>query len=175
MNENDVPQPGYGLVPLTEKDASAILRIFNEHVADGFAAYPEEHVTGDFIDGLLRSAAGYPALAAKTLDGEMVGFGFLRPYSPAAAFSQTAVTTIFLSAERTGCGIGTAILRRMMEEARRMAITRILAHISSRNPESIAFHRKHGFVECGRFPTIGRKWGEDFDVVWMVRVLEPVA
>ncbi|GAG19401.1 unnamed protein product, partial [marine sediment metagenome] len=63
------------------------------------------------------------------------------------------------------------ILRHLEEEARTMGITKILAHISSRNPVSLAFHRKHGFAECGRFPGIGRKWGKSFDVVWMLKDL----
>jgi len=58
-----------------------------------------------------------------------------------------------------------ALLRRILDEASAQGITRVLAHISSRNPRSIAFHRRHGFVECGCFPDVGRKWGERFDVV----------
>jgi L-amino acid N-acyltransferase YncA len=163
---------GVRLVPLTEDDVGAVLRIFNRHVSEGFAAYPEEPVSEGFVAELLGSASGYPALAAKAPNGELLGFGLLRPYSPGPTFSQTAVTTIFLAPDQTGRGIGTALLHRTLDEAKKTGITRILAHISSRNPGSIAFHRKHGFAECGRFPGIGRKWGERFDVVWMIRTLE---
>jgi len=52
-----------------------------------------------------------------------------------------------------------------------MGISSILASISSRNEESIAFHRSLGFRECGRLEAIGRKWGKVFDVVWMQRML----
>lgn len=167
---HDLPA-GYRLCPLVEEDASAALGIFNEHVETGFAAYPENPATETFILDLMRSAAGYPAFAAKDTVGELVGFGLLRPYSSVRVFAQTAVTTIFLAPEHTGRGIGTAILERMLSEAERSGITRVLAHVSSRNPRSIAFHRRLGFVECGRFPGIGRKWGEAFDVVWMVKSL----
>ncbi|MFC2078235.1 GNAT family N-acetyltransferase [Candidatus Bipolaricaulota bacterium] len=163
--------PVYRLVPLTEEHAGPAREIFNRHVADGFAAYPEEPVSESFIIELARSAIGDSALAAVGEDSALLGFGFLRPYSPATAFSHTAVTTIFLSPEWTGRGIGAAILRLMVDGAGRKGITRVLAHISSRNPRSIAFHRRHGFVECGRFPGVGRKRGEDFDVVWMVNLL----
>jgi L-amino acid N-acyltransferase YncA len=54
---------------------------------------------------------------------------------------------------------------------RRWRISSILASISSRNEGSIAFHGRLGFRECGRFEAIGRKWGKDFDVVWMQRML----
>ena len=158
-------------VPLTEGYAGPAREIFNRHVADGFAAYPEEPVSESFIGDLVKSAIEGSALAAVDEDGALLGFGFLRPYSQAAAFSHTAVTTIFLSPEWTGRGIGAAILRLMVDGASRKGITRVLAHISSRNPRSIDFHRKHGFVECGRFPGVGQKWGEDFDVVWVVKDL----
>ena len=163
---------GYRLVRLLEEDASAAARIFNEHAETGFAAYVEEPASETFILGLIRSAVGYPALAAETQAGEMVGFGFLRPYSPVPAFRETAVTTIFLSQSHTRQGIGTAMLARMLDEARAMGIVRVLAHISSENPDSVAFHRAHGFEACGRFPSIGRKWGRPFDIVWMIRDLE---
>jgi len=58
-----------------------------------------------------------------------------------------------------------------MEGAKAQNIDRILASISSRNPESLAFHRRHGFEDCGRFPQVGHKHGEEFDVVWMSKRL----
>lgn len=164
---------GYRVVPLTREHAADILRIFNEHVVGGFAAYPETPVSEAFVDGLLRSAAGFPARVAEVDGGDVVGFGLLRPYSPVPVFAHTAVVTIFLTAEWVGRGVGTAILCQMLQEAPPLGLTRILAHVSSKNPRSLAFHRKQGFVECGWFPGIGRKWGEAFDVVWMVKALDP--
>jgi len=163
---------GYRLVRLLEEDAAGALRIFNEHAATGFAAYMEEPAPETFIVGLIRSAKGYPALAAETQAGEMVGFGLLRPYSPVPTFRETAVTTIFLARDHTRKGIGSAMLGRMIQEAQAMKIERVLAHISSENPDSIAFHRAHGFEICGRLPQIGRKWGRPFDIVWMAKVLQ---
>jgi phosphinothricin acetyltransferase len=53
-----------------------------------------------------------------------------------------------------------------------MKINSLLANISSRNRQSLEFHRKNGFRECARFPKVGRKFGEDFDAVWMQKQLE---
>ena len=63
------------------------------------------------------------------------------------------------------------MLKRLISDARKMKIKTLLASISSRNKESIAFHKKHGFIECGRFKDIGRKRGKLFDVVWMQKVI----
>ena len=44
-----------------------------------------------------------------------------------------------------------------------------MASISSMNEASIAFHRKNGFRECGRFERAGRKNDQDFDIEYHVR------
>jgi L-amino acid N-acyltransferase YncA len=59
------------------------------------------------------------------------------------------------------------MLNTLISDARKMKIKTVLASISSLNEESIHFHKKHGFLECGRFGSIGRKHGKSFDVVWM--------
>jgi phosphinothricin acetyltransferase len=59
----------------------------------------------------------------------------------------------------------------MAREANVKGITVLLASISSKNPASLAFHEKHGFVECGRLHNTGFKFNERFDVVWMEKDL----
>jgi len=159
------------LVRLTDRHVGGMLRIFNRHIAEGFAAYPEEPVGEETIAALLQQVGDFPAIAVEAMDGVLLGFGFLRPYSPYSTFAHTAQITIFLAPEHTRTGIGSAVLRHLEEGAREQGITILLAHISSRNPASIAFHYKHGFKHCGRFPEIGRKRGQPFDVVWMVKTL----
>ncbi len=53
-----------------------------------------------------------------------------------------------------------------------MGIDSLAASVSSKNEESLAFHRKNGFRECGRFErAAGSKNDQDFDIVWMRRQL----
>ncbi|MEW6380946.1 MAG: N-acetyltransferase family protein [bacterium] len=70
-----------------------------------------------------------------------------------------------------GKGIGTALLRRLLDEGKSQGIRTVLANISSLNEASIRFHQKHGFVECGRFKAVCRKNGQFFDTVWMQKML----
>jgi L-amino acid N-acyltransferase YncA len=171
MTATNEGPPDYRLVPLADSDLGAVLGIFNRHVASGFAAYPEDPVSEEAMAALLGQTKGYAAVTAKGSSGVLLGFGFLRPYSPHSTFSHTAQVTYFIDVPHVRRGIGSAILRHLEEEARKQGITKLLAHISSRNPGSLAFHAKHGFTECGRFPEIGRKRGEPFDVVWMIKPL----
>jgi phosphinothricin acetyltransferase len=110
---------------------------------------------------------GYPAIVAKAAAGKVAGFAFLRPYHFAETFKRTAEITYFLLPEHTRLGLGTAFLEELVKAARAMGIDSILASVSSLNQASLNFHLRHGFKECGRFPRVGRKFGEDFDVVYM--------
>lgn len=161
----------FRLEQVSAEDGKAIIDIFNHYVENSFAAYPESRVPYEFFELFLNMAQGYPFLVAKDGAGKVLGFGLLRPHNPIPAFSRTAEITYFVSPEHTQSGIGSQMLDRLIAEAREMGITSILASISSLNQVSLAFHRKHGFHECGRFIGIGLKNGQGFDVVWMQRVV----
>lgn len=112
---------------------------------------------------------GYPVLAVTGEGGRVLGFGLLRPFHAAGSFRRAAEIGYFLDPRATGQGIGTALLRALLDRARDMGLRTILASISSRNEQSLAFHFKNGFDEVGRFRAVGEKFGEDFDVVYMQR------
>ncbi|HUI39564.1 MAG TPA: GNAT family N-acetyltransferase [Methanothrix sp.] len=156
---------------VSAEDGRRVIDIFNHYVENSFAAYPERKVPYEFFQTLLNLTEGYPFLVAKDSNGRVIGFGCLRPYSPLPTFSRAVEITNFISPEHTGEGIGQLMLDGLLEEARMMGIATILASISSLNSQSIAFHRKNGFVECGRFAGIGRKKGLKFDVVWMQKTI----
>jgi phosphinothricin acetyltransferase len=163
---------GYTLVPLAEEHRDAAVAIFNHYVSHGFAAFNEEPVGGEFFGRPLAAAAdGYPALAALAPDGAVAGFALLRPIHPAPTLRRTAEVTYFLHPDHTGRGAGTAILARFEAEARALGADSLLAKVSSLNPGSLRFHRRHGFRECGRFRAVGRKHGREFDLVWFQKRL----
>ncbi len=160
---------GFDLEPVLSEDGKAIIDICNYYVENTFAAYPENKVPYEFFEIFMNMSKGYLFLVAKDENGRVLGFGLLRPHNPMPAFSRTAEITYFIAPEHTRSGMGGKMLDRLLAEAKEMGITSILASISSLNPGSLAFHKKHGFRECGRFIGIGLKKGREFDVVWMQR------
>ncbi|MEW6261822.1 MAG: N-acetyltransferase family protein [Thermodesulfobacteriota bacterium] len=156
---------------LTSDHRIPVMDIFNYYVENGFSAYPETRLPYEFFDMFLHIAAKYPAVAAKDGDGQVIAFALLRPYHPLAAFRRTAEITYFVASGQTGQGLGKALLGHLEAEAVKMGIDTLLADISSRNEASLAFHLKNGFKECGRFEKVGRKFGQDFDQVWMQKHL----
>jgi len=158
------------LEPFSAEVGESVIDIFNDYVENSFAAYPEERVSYEFFDMFLKMSAGYPTVVAKD-ENEVVGFGMLRPHSPIPTFSHTTEISYFVKPGYTNRGIGSLMLEHLIGGAKEKGLSSILANISSLNQVSINFHRKHGFVECGRFRGVGRKHGRVFDIVWMQKKL----
>jgi L-amino acid N-acyltransferase YncA len=149
----------------------AVIDIFNYFIKETHAAFLDEAVAYSFFDQFLKMAHGYPALVVKAGPGPMVGFGFLRPHYIADSLQRAAQVTYFILPSYTRQGLGTALLDFFVREARKMGLDSLLACISSRNRQSLRFHLGNGFRECARFLKVGRKFGEDFDAVWMQKQL----
>lgn len=159
------------LSSITHDDRTEVMEIFNYYVENSFAAYPDRRIPNEFFDKLLQMSRGYPTVTSKTDEGIVVGFGLLRPYNPMPAFFRTAEITYFLKPGYTGRGIGKLLLEYLLEKGKQQGINVVLANISSLNEDSIRFHLKNGFSECGHFREVGQKNGRTFDVLYFQKLL----
>ena len=150
-----------------KNDLDAMLAVFNSFTRDNPAAYSESALTRDQFKKLLAQAKVILTLRA----GEtIIGYGYISSYKPLPNFDHTGVLSYFILAEYTGRGYGSELLHELFKKGREIGISNYLAHISSRNEQSLSFHKKHGFKEVGRFKDAAKKFGELIDVVWMQRL-----
>jgi phosphinothricin acetyltransferase len=161
----------YSLETMSDSHRQPVIDIFNHFIRHSHAAFLSDPVDYGFFDHFLKLARGYPAVAVKDAAQQVVGFAFLRPHHTADTLKRAAEVTYFILPDHTRQGLGSAILELFMEQAGGLGIDTFLACVSSKNPESLKFHLKNGFREVGRFAGIGRKFGEDFDVVWLQKHL----
>lgn len=152
------------MMPEHEND---VMEIFNHYATNSFAAYPEGRVPNQLFFRFLEIGETYPSFVIKSDDGVVIGFCMLRKYNPFATFKDTAEVSYFIKHEFTGRGIGKSALMKLEDEAKKLGIKHLLADISSENNESIEFHKRNGFYQCGKFDDIGFKFGKRFCVVWM--------
>ena len=158
---------GYHIRRFKNGDGEQVIDIFNYYIINGFAAFSEEVVNYRAIKILKEMTAGFPFMVIEAESGKLGGFAFMRPYHRADTFKRTAEITYFILPDYTRKGLGEQLLNRLTTEAKKRSVDSILASISSHNEPSIRFHEKNGFVRCGRFESIGKKFGQDFDVIWM--------
>ncbi len=161
----------YSLETMSDSHRQPVIDIFNHFIRHSHAAFLSAPVDYGFFDHFLKLARGYPAVVVKDAAQQVVGFAFLRPHHTADTLRRAAEVTYFILPDHTRQGLGSAILELFMEQAGTLGIDTFLACVSSKNPESLKFHVKNGFREVGRFAKIGRKFEEDFDLVWLQKHL----
>lgn len=155
---------------LSREHENDVMDIFNYYAENTFYAYPEGRLPNAFFSIFMGIAKTHPAYAIK-YDSGIIGFCMLRPYNPMSAFKHTAEISYFIKKEFTGKGFGSMALQRLERDAKKMGIKVLLADISSENRDSINFHLKNGFNQCGLFRNAGFKFEKHFDIVWMEKEL----
>lgn len=82
-------------------------------------------------------------------DGVLLGIGALKALSP----DHGEVKSMRTAEQALGRGVGTAILRHIVAEARRRGYTRLSLETGSTQPFAAALHlyEREGFVPCGPF------------------------
>ncbi len=161
-----MPKPS--IRPVTDADRDAVIGIFNHYVTTSFAAYPDKPVPPAFFATLRENAHAFGVIES---EGEIIGFGILRPFLPFATFARSATVSMFIGPAHRHRGSGTMLMEAMIDAAKKRGIVMLLANISSNNTESLLFHEKQGFFECGRMYHVGIKFNEFFDIVWMQKDL----
>ena len=155
----------------TDEDRVPITDVFNYYVENSFAAYPTSKLPPLFYDYIGCHREKYPFYVIETADKHVVGFGYLHPHHVADSMNRTGEVTYFLLPEAGRKGIGARLLELFAVAAPGLGIDNFVANVCSLNEESLKFHLKHGFVECGRLKRVGKKFGEDFDIVWLQKFL----
>jgi L-amino acid N-acyltransferase YncA len=161
----------HNIEPLAESHHQAVLDILNHYIRHSLAAYAEDEMDLPGLQRLLEMLQGYPSLVGLAARGQVAGFAFLRPIHHLPTFRRAAEIATYLLPGHTGQGLGAVLLERLESSARDMGIDTFLASVSSHNQGSQRFLGRHGFVGAGRFVKVGRKQGQDFDMVWMQKML----
>jgi L-amino acid N-acyltransferase len=95
----------------------------------------------------------------------------LSPYSPREAYQFTAEDSIYIKDDYRGKGIGSAILRELLDRADALKYRAIIARIEASQTASVALHAKFGFKEVGLLEDVGYKFDQWLNVVYMERLM----
>ena len=155
-----------------ERDAEAVQAIYAYHVLHGTASYDTEPPSVDFIREKIRAvlAIGWPYVVAES-DGRIAGYAYATQFRDRAAYEYTCENSIYVDPERTGQGIGTALLRELMNRSAAAGFRTMIAVIGGAEPASVRLHAGCGFAEVGRLHAVGFKFGRWLDSVYMQRTL----
>ena len=153
---------------LTEKYKKETIDIFNYYIEHTTAAYRSEKVDYDFFSALVDENV-VCAYAVMNNSNDVIGFCMLEKYKNIRTFNELGDCMYFIKPEMTGKGVGRNMLSLIENDAKQNGIKKLVVDISHENEKSIAFHKKHGFVEYGRLKNCWRKFGRNIGIVYMYK------
>ena len=135
------------------KDLPAIVAIYNQAIA-------AKNATADLIpftvagrtDWFDKFDESYPIYVAEIND-QILGYATLSPYrNGREALKMVAEISFYLDYNSTGKGIGSALVRHILDDCKRVNKKTLLAILLNVNIASIKLLQKFGFEEWGNLP-----------------------
>ena len=155
----------------TANDAKAIASIYRPYVEGSRISFEERAPDAAELAARMESPL-HPWLVAEE-NGRVVGYAGSSPYHRRPAYRWTVETSLYLTAEAQGRGIGRQLLSALVELLTRQGYVTAIAAIALPNPASIALHQRLGFVPAGTYRGVGFKLDEWTDVSLWQRDLAP--
>lgn len=118
-----------------------------------------------------RAAAGFPILVAVDDEESLLGYASYGTYRAKTGYRLTVEHSIYLWDKAQGKGVGKALMRALIQQARQDGLHAMIGVIDAKNAASIRFHEGFGFVHAGHLRQVGFKHGRWLDQVNMVLLL----
>lgn len=155
----------------TEADVPAILDIYNDAILNTIATFDTEPQTlEEKIEWFRETTHPYVVLVTER-NGEVVGWASLRRFRQKAAYRNTAENSVYVRKDCFGDGVGTALMRKLVELGAANGFHTIIAGIAGENPASMRLHERMGFEVVGTEREVGYKFERWVDVTWMQKML----
>lgn len=150
---------------MVKEDWEQVRAIFIEGINTRNATFETEAPTWDEWDRNHISVCRLVVREGKKL----IGWAALTPISKRAAHKGVAEVSIYLSSQSTGKGIGSRLLKELVDCSEKNGFWALQTSIFPENKTSISLHKRFGFVEVGVRERIGKLDGQWRDVVLMDR------
>lgn len=156
------------------EDSSAILEIINDSILNtsfNYDYYPKslEDIRAMFLEKIRE---GIPVLVCES-ENQVCGYATFGKFRAKPGYSKTVEHSIYFKQGTQGKGMGTALLKQLIELTKKQGFHVMIAGMDSENHGSYRFHERLGFREVGRFPEVAFKFGKWLNLVFMQLNLNP--
>lgn len=154
--------------PARVADCAAMTEIYNHGIRGRMATFEERERTPDELEPWLDEPM--PVLVAQ-LDGRVVGFSRVKPFSAREVFAGVGDHGIYVAPDHQRQGIGRALLDALAQAAAAQGMWKLTSRIFVSNAGSIAAHEAAGFRIVGVQHRHGLVDGVWRDVVLVERLI----
>lgn len=157
----------------TVEDMSSVLEIVNYEILNTTAIWDYDVRTLEQQIGILKEKQekDFPFIIAKK-DNKIVGFGTYGTFRFKVGYRFTVEHSVYVHKDYHGNGIGSLLLKELIELAKIQKLHTMIGVIDSENKGSIVFHEKLGFTKSGHIKETGFKFNRWLDSIFMQLLLE---
>lgn len=167
-------EPDIEVRPACLDDADGINAVYNPYIRDTAVTFETVEHTTDHRAAWLRlhvENPRHPVFVAKSAAGAICGFVSASAFDPRGAYETSVKTSVFLTPDMAGRGIGGALYDALFQALERADVHRAYALVVAPNPASVALHVRSGFTKISTLSEVGRKFGRFHDVMWFEKRL----
>ena len=160
-------------------DAAQLLEIYAYYVEHTAITFEYDVPSVDeFRERIRHTLEKYPYIVCVE-DGKITGYAYAGPFKARAAYAWCVETSIYVSKDARGRGIGSALLNELEGILKRQNILNVNACITvPRRGEdeyltnaSERFHEIKGYAKVGTFHDCGYKFGRWYNMIWMEKMI----
>lgn len=156
----------------TAADLPTINEIHGHYVATSTSTYALEPLSLEARQAWFATRPEIHPVTVIEERGQVVAWGALGVFRTLGGYRTTVENSVYVHPDHVRKGLGSLIIADQIERARKLGLRSIVAVVDSKQSASLAVHRKHGFVDVGRFPQIARKFDQYHDAIFLQIVLE---
>ena len=156
----------------TLEDLGEITDIYNYAIKNLTATFDEKEKTLEDRRAWFEShqVDKYPLIVAEE-EGEILGWGSISLFRERPAYRFTGETSIYVRKGFQGQGVGTRILKKLIDLTRESDLHTLVALIADGNEASIRLHANLGFQIVGQVQEVGYKFEDWVNVLLMQKIL----
>ncbi|MES2812722.1 MAG: N-acetyltransferase family protein [Bacteroidota bacterium] len=157
----------------TIEDMSSVLKIVNYEILNTTAIWDYDIRSLEQQIEILneKQSKNFPFLVAEK-EGKIAGFGTYGAFRHKIGYRFTVEHSVYVHNDFHGNGIGSTLLKELIEIAKIQKLHTMIGVIDSENHGSITFHQKMGFENVGHIKQTGFKFDRWLDSVFMQLMLE---
>ncbi|WP_409250758.1 arsinothricin resistance N-acetyltransferase ArsN1 family A [Bacillus sp. SCS-153A] len=155
-----------------DSDLEKILTIYNQGIQDRVATLETDLKDHAYMTHWLKAHQGrYTGIVAE-LEGELIGWAALNPYSTRKAYAGVADLSVYIERNSRGKGIGGMLLSGLETKAKENGFHKMVLFTFPFNELGQRLYKKCGFQEVGTFKNQGILDGKYVDVMAMEKILK---
>jgi phosphinothricin acetyltransferase len=155
----------------TPDDAKDICTIYNTYIENTTISFEETPVSVEQMQQRINAIGESFPWLVYTIDQQVVGYAYASRWKARSAYRYSVESTIYLSEQITGQGIGSQLYQALIAELKQTKAHSVIACIALPNAASIALHERIGFEKVAHFKEVGRKFDRWIDVGFWERLL----